>query len=133
ALAKNGHTPIAFDNLGNGHRESVQWGPFEQGDIRDRARLDEVFQTYRPAAIIHFAGLIEVAESVANPVAFFDSNVSGSVTLFSAALRAGIDKIVFSSTAATYGTPQQIPIPDTHPQLPINPSGTGKPLGERVA
>lgn len=132
ALAQNGHTPIAFDNLGNGHRESVQWGPFEQGDIRDRARLDEVFQAYRPAAIIHFAGLIEVAESVANPLAFFDSNVSGSVSLFSAALKAGVDKIVFSSTAATYGTPQQVPIPETHPQLPINPYGTSKLLVEQI-
>lgn len=132
ALAQNGHTPIAFDNLGNGHRESVQWGPFEQGDIRDRARLDEVFQAYRPAAIIHFAGLIEVAESVANPLAYFDSNVSGSVSLFSAALKSGVDKIVFSSTAATYGTPQQVPIPETHPQLPINPYGTSKLLVEQI-
>ncbi|MCP4618224.1 MAG: UDP-glucose 4-epimerase GalE [Bradyrhizobium sp.] len=132
ALAQNGHTPIAFDNLGNGHREFVQWGPFEQGDIRDRNRLDEVLQTYRPAAIIHFAALIEVAESVANPVAFFDNNVSGSVSLFTAALGAGVDKIVFSSTAATYGTPQQIPIPETHPQLPINPYGTSKLLVERI-
>jgi UDP-glucose 4-epimerase len=132
ALAQNGHTPVAFDNLVNGHRESVQWGPFEQGDIRDRNRLDEVLGAYRPAAIIHFAGLIEVAESVANPVAFFDNNVSGSVSLFSAALRAGVDKIVFSSTAATYGTPQQIPIPETHPQVPINPYGTSKLLVERI-
>ena len=132
ALAQNGHTPVAFDNLVNGHREFVQWGPFEQGDIRDRSRLEEVLQTYRPAAIIHFAALIEVAESVANPVAFFDNNVSGSVSLFGAALRAGVDKIVFSSTAATYGIPQQIPMPETHPQIPINPYGTSKLLVERI-
>lgn len=132
ALAQNGHTPITFDNLVNGHREFVQWGPFEQGDIRDRPRLDEVLLAYRPAAIIHFAGLIEVPESVANPLAFFESNVSGSLSLFAAALRAGVDKIVFSSTAATYGIPQQIPILETHPQVPINPYGTSKLLVERI-
>lgn len=132
ALAQNGYTPVAFDNLVNGHREFVQWGPFEQGDIRDRRRLEEVIQAHRPAAIIHFAGLIEVSESIADPVAFFDNNVSGSVSLFAAALRAGIDKIVFSSTAATYGVPQQIPMRETHPQLPISPYGTSKLLVERI-
>ncbi len=132
ALAQNGHTPVTFDSLVNGHREFVQWGPFEQGDVRDRNRLEEVLLAYRPAAIIHFAGLIEVSESVANPVAFFDNNVSGSVSLFAAALRAGIDKIVFSSSAATYGIPQQIPMRETHPQLPINPYGTSKLLVERI-
>jgi UDP-glucose 4-epimerase len=132
ALAQNGHTPVTFDNLVNGHREFVQWGPFEQGDVRDRNRLEEVLLAYQPAAIIHFAGLIEVSESIANPMAFFDNNVSGSVSLFAAALRAGIDKIVFSSTAATYGIPQQIPMRETHPQLPINPYGTSKLLVERI-
>lgn len=132
ALAQNGYTPVAFDNLVNGHREFVQWGPFEQGDIRDRRRLEEVIQAHRPAAIIHFAGLIEVSESIADPVAFFDNNVSGSVSLFAAALRAGIDKIVFSSTAATYGVPQQIPMRETHPQRPISPYGTSKLLVERI-
>jgi UDP-glucose 4-epimerase len=132
ALAQNGHTPVTFDNLVNGHREFVQWGPFEQGDVRDRNRPEEVLLAYQPAAIIHFAGLIEVSESIANPMAFFDNNVSGSVSLFAAALRAGIDKIVFSSTAATYGIPQQIPMRETHPQLPINPYGTSKLLVERI-
>jgi len=132
ALAQNGHTPVTFDNLVNGHREFVQWGPFEQGDVRDRNRLEEVLLAYQPAAIIHFAGLIEVSESIANPMAFFDNNVSGSVSLFAAALRAGIDKIVFSSSAATYGIPQQIPMQETHPQLPINPYGTSKLLVERI-
>ena len=132
ALAQGGYTPVAFDNLVNGHRELVQWGPFEQGDVRDRKRLDEVISTYQPAAIIHFAGLIEVAESITDPVAFFDNNVSGSLTLFAAALAAGIDKLVFSSTCATYGVPQEIPMRETHPQLPISPYGTSKLLVERM-
>jgi UDP-glucose 4-epimerase len=132
ALAQNGFRPVVFDNLVNGHRGFVQWGPFEQGDVRDRDRLDEVISAYQPAAIIHFAGLIEVAESINNPIGFFDNNVSGSVTLFAAALQAGIDKLIFSSTAATYGVPLQIPIPETHPQVPISPYGTSKWLVEKI-
>lgn len=132
ALAEKGFTPVVYDNLVNGHREFVQWGPFEQGDVRDGERLDQVIDSYKPAAIVHFAGLIEVAESMTNPIAFFENNVSGSVTLFAAALRAGIDKIVFSSTCATYGIPQEIPMRESHPQLPISPYGTSKLLVERI-
>jgi UDP-glucose 4-epimerase len=101
-------------------------------DVRDRARLGQVIHSYRPAAIIHFAGLIGVAESVANPIAFFESNVSGSVNLFAVALQAGIDKVVFSSTCATYGIPQEIPMRESHPQLPISPYGTSKLLVEQI-
>src|SRR5450759_676503 len=111
--------PVVFDNLVNGHREFVQWGPFEQGDVRDPERLDRVIRGYRPAAIVHFAGLIAVGQSVSDPVSFFDNNVAGSITLFAAALRAGIDKLVFSSTCATYGIPLAIPIREDHQQMPV--------------
>ena len=132
ALAEKGYTPVVYDNLVNGHREFVQWGPFEQGDVRDGDRLERVISSYRPAAIIHFAGLIEVAKSVINPIAFFDNNVSGSVSLFVAALRAGIDKVVFSSTCATYGIPLEVPMREGHPQLPISPYGTSKLVVEQI-
>lgn len=132
ALAENGYVPVVYDNLVNGHREFVQWGPFEQGDIRDRARLDEVIARHNPTAVIHLAGLIEVSESILNPIGFFDNNVSGSIVLFAAAQKAGIDKIVFSSTCATYGLPQHIPMQESHPQLPITPYGTSKWLVERM-
>lgn len=131
-LAERGYTPVVYDNLINGHREFVQWGPFEYGDVRDRERLEQVINSYSPAAIIHFAGLIEVAESTNNPIAFFENNVSGSVNLFAVALKAGIDKVVFSSTCATYGIPQEIPMRETHPQLPISPYGTSKFLVEQI-
>jgi UDP-glucose 4-epimerase len=120
-LVPEGYTPIVFDSLVNGHRELVQWGPFEQGDVRDRERLDQVISTYKPAAIVHFAGLIEVSQSISDPVAFFESNVSGSITLFAAALHAGID-----------GIPRAVPIREDHPQSPINPYGRSKLMVEQI-
>lgn len=131
-LASKGFTPIVYDNLSNGHAEFVRWGPFEHGDIRDRARLDVVLDTYKPATIVHFAALIEVGESVRNPTGFFENNVAGTLTLMSAAQAAGIDKLVFSSTCATYGLPQAIPMDETHPQAPINPYGRSKLIVEQM-
>ena len=131
-LSRKGYTPIVFDNLVNGHREFVQWGPFEHGDVRDRKRLDQVISAHKPAAIVHFAGLIEVSQSISDPVAFFENNISGSITLFAAALDAGIDKLVFSSTCATYGIPLAVPILEDHPQSPINPYGTSKLMVEQI-
>jgi UDP-glucose 4-epimerase len=132
ALADRGYTPVVYDNLVNGHREFVRWGPLEQGDVRDRARLEQVINSHKPAAIIHFAGLIEVVESIANPIAFFENNVTGSVNVLAAALNAGIDKVVFPSTCATYGIPQAIPMREGHPQFPISPYGTSKLLVELI-
>ncbi len=131
ALAKRGYAPIAFDNLVNGHRKFVNWGPLEVGDIRDKERLEAVIRKYQPAAVIHFAGLIEVGQSFLDPAAFFETNVGGSIALLSAALKAGVDKIVFSSTCATYGIPQG-QLKEDHPQLPINPYGRSKLIVEQI-
>jgi UDP-glucose 4-epimerase len=131
-LYNKGFNPIVFDNLSNGHLEFVRWGPFEDGDIRDRARLDDVFRKHKPEAVVHFAGSIEVGESVKNPAAFFQNNVSGSLNLFCAALDAGVDKLVFSSTCATYGVPERIPLDEAHPQSPINPYGRSKLMVEQI-
>lgn len=131
-LAEKGYTPIVYDNFSNGHREFVKWGPVEEGDIRDRARLDEVFREYAPAAVIHFAALIEVGESVKDPLAFYENNVAGSLTLFAAARAANCRRLVFSSTCATYGVPEQTPMTETHPQAPINPYGRSKLITEEI-
>ncbi|WP_281976365.1 UDP-glucose 4-epimerase GalE [Pseudorhizobium flavum] len=131
-LAERGYQPIVFDNLSNGHPEFVRWGPLEEGDIRDRKRLDEVFATHRPDAVLHFAALIEVGESVKDPVAFYENNVVGALTLLSAAMSAGVDAFVFSSTCATYGLPDQVPMDETHRQVPINPYGRTKWIVEQA-
>lgn len=131
-LAERGYLPVAFDNLSNGHSEFVQWGPLEVGDIRDRQRLDEVFAQYRPDAVLHFAALIEVGESVKDPVAFYDNNVVGTLTLLAASMAAGVEAFVFSSTCATYGLPDQVPMDESHKQAPINPYGRTKLIVEQA-
>ena len=125
-LAASGHTPVVYDDLSNGHRDAVRWGPFEVGDVTDGARLREVIRTHKPRAVIHFAGLIEVGISVADPAAFYHTNVNGSLTLLRAMADEGVGSIVFSSTAAVYGQPDSVPIPETAPSLPINPYGETK-------
>ncbi|MBW9118001.1 UDP-glucose 4-epimerase GalE [Rhizobium cauense] len=131
-LANKGFKPVVFDNFSNGHREFVKWGPAEVGDIRDRARLDEVLAKHQPAAILHFAALIEVGESVKDPVAFYENNVIGTLTLLAAAQAAGVKAFVFSSTCATYGLPQSVPLDETHRQVPINPYGRTKYIVEQA-
>ncbi|WP_291846082.1 UDP-glucose 4-epimerase GalE [Bradyrhizobium sp.] len=131
-LFQKGFTPIAYDDLSNGHAQFAKWGPLEIGDVRDRKRLDEVLAKHKPVAIIHFAARIEISESVRNPIDCYDNNVGGTISLLRSALAAGIDKIVFSSTCATYGVPSSIPICESHPQAPINPYGRSKLIVEQI-
>ncbi len=126
ALATQGFTPVAYDNLCSGNAEAVKWGPFEQGDIRDAARLDEVMAKYKPVATMHFAALIQVGGSVPYPAKYYDNNVYGSYMLLEAGRRHGIKNMVFSSTAAVYGIPEYTPIPESHTLKPINPYGQTK-------
>ncbi len=126
ALAGAGYTPVSYDNLVNGHRDLVRWGPLEEGDILDGARLDEVIDQYRPGAVMHFAAFAEVAESVREPERYFRNNVEGSRSVLDAMVRHGIVRIVFSSTCAVYGMPDVVPIPEETPRHPINPYGETK-------
>lgn len=132
ALAAKGYVPVVYDNFSSGHREFVKWGPAEEGDIRDRARLRDVLAVHKPAAVLHFAGLIEVGQSFKEPEAFYDINVGGSLALLQAMMEADIRAFVFSSTCATYGTPTYMPLDEAHPQAPINPYGRTKHIVEQA-
>lgn len=132
ALAQAGMTPIVYDNLVRGNRWAVKWGPFEEGDIQDGDRLKGVFQKYKPVAIMHFAAYAYVGESIHEPAMYYNNNLTGSLSLVNAALASGIDKIIFSSTCATYGLPHHQFINEAHPQEPINPYGASKLMVERV-
>jgi UDP-arabinose 4-epimerase len=126
ALARAGYTPVTYDSLVTGHREAVKWGPLEIGDTRDAARLGAVIGEYRPVAAMHFAAFIAVGESVQDPAKYYDNNVFGSLSLLRALRDGGVDRIVFSSTAAVYGEPETASIAEDHPRRPINPYGFSK-------
>lgn len=132
ALAAAGREPVTYDDLERGSREAVRWGPLEVGDLRDRARLEQVLDRHEPTAVIHFAALAYVGESMQDPGRYYDNNVGGTVSLLEACRGRGIDRVVFSSTCATYGEPSRVPIPDDHLQEPVNPYGASKLMVERI-
>ena len=132
ALSRAGYLPVTYDSLVYGHEWAVKWGPLERGDILDRARLAEVIETYKPNAIMHFAAFAYVGESVSDPGKYYKNNVVGSLNLLEAARDFGIEQFVFSSTCATYGIPETLPITENTPQRPINPYGASKMMVERM-
>jgi len=132
ALAAAGYTPVTFDNLVYGHADLVKWGPLERGDLLDGERIRQVIAHYRPQAVMHFAAYAYVGESVTEPAKYYRNNVVGTLNLLDAMRESGVGRLVFSSTCATYGEPQQIPISESHPQQPINPYGTTKLMIEQV-
>jgi len=121
-----------LDDLSTGHRGFVQWGELVEADIRDRAALDRVFAAQRFDAVMHFCARSLVGESVADPYAYYASNVGGTLTLLQAMRAHGVDRLVFSSTAAVFGHPQADRIDEDHPQKPINPYGASKLMVERI-
>jgi UDP-glucose-4-epimerase GalE len=132
ALFKAGYFPIAFDNLEYGYERAVKWGPLEVGDISNRTRLDQVIEKYEPHAIMHFAAYTYVGESIENPGKYYRNNLAGSLTLLEAMRDKHIKKIIFSSSCATYGVPEKIPLTEDHPQNPINPYGSSKLMIEKI-
>jgi UDP-arabinose 4-epimerase len=132
ALKLAGFEPITFDNMVYGHEWAVKWGPLIKGDILDGQALDVVFAKYRPLAVLHFAAFAYVGESVTDPEKYYRNNVAGTLSLLSAMRRAGCPHIVFSSTCATYGVPQELPLREDHPQRPINPYGWTKLMMEQT-
>ena len=126
ALKAAGYIPVTFDNLVTGWQDAVKFGPFEQGDLMDRARLDEVFAAHRPVAVMHFAALSQVGESMQEPGKYWRNNVAGSLNLIEAAVAAGCLDFVFSSTCATYGDQDNVVLDETCAQYPINAYGASK-------
>ena len=132
ALSAAGFLPVAYDKLIYGHRYAVKWGPLEIGDIRDRARLDEILVKYQPVAVLHFAAFAYVGESVLEPGKYYMNNVAGTLELLEAMRARLIHSIVFSSTCATYGIPVEQPITEQMRQEPVNPYGRSKLMIERI-
>ncbi|GBE15543.1 UDP-glucose 4-epimerase [bacterium BMS3Abin14] len=132
ALATAGYTPVSLDNLSTGHADLVKWGPLEVGDVGDGKRVKDVLKKYRPSACIHFAGYIQVGESVLDPLKYYRNNVSGSIALLGSLLESGVMSFIFSSSAAVYGIPRISPIPDDYPPAPINPYGESKRIVEGI-
>jgi UDP-glucose-4-epimerase GalE len=132
ALVAAGHVPVTLDNLCRGHREAVRWGPLEQGDVLDAARLDQVFEHHRPQSVMHFAALANVGESMSDPDACFRNNVTGTLNLLEAMRRHGVTRFVFSSSCAVYGVPERVPIVESAQRSPINPYGSSKLMVETM-
>lgn len=126
ALRNAGYVPVTFDSLNTGWREAVKFGPFEEGDLADRARLDEVFAKWKPVAVMHFAALSLVGESMRDPAKYWRTNVLCALNLIEAASAAGCLDFVFSSTCATYGDQDGVVLDENTAQRPINAYGGSK-------
>lgn len=132
ALKAAGFTPVTYDNLVTGWKDAVKFGPFEQGELSDRSRLDAVFAQYRPVAVMHFAALSQVGEAMSEPGRYWRNNVEGSLTLIEAATAAGCLNFVFSSTCATYGEHDNVVLDEGTPQEPLNAYGASKRAVEDI-
>ncbi len=133
-LRKKGYNPVVLDNLSRGHRELVKWGDFIEGDLGDESLLADIFSRYSIDTVMHFAAFAYVGESVEKPDIYYENNTFKSLRMLNAMRKAGVHKLIFSSTCATYGEilPGRIPIEEDHPQHPINPYGWSKLMFERI-
>lgn len=131
-LYEKGIDTVVLDDLSDGHRESVICGEWVRGSFGDRALLDSLMAKYAFDAVIHFAAFASVPDSVAHPARYYHNNVTNMQALLDACVAHGVKHFVFSSSAATFGEPQYTLIDEKHPQLPINPYGTTKLIGEKL-
>jgi UDP-glucose 4-epimerase len=131
-LSKKGYQPVVLDNFVHGHHEAVKWGPFIEGDISDRALLEDVFSTHDIRAVMHFGGFCYVGDSVRNPRDYYRNNVTATLNLLEAMIDSKIPSFIFSSSCTVYGEPEEFPIKETHPTNPINPYGRCKLMVEQI-
>jgi UDP-arabinose 4-epimerase len=132
ALSRAGYMPVVFDNLERGHEWAVKWGPLEHGDIRNEKDLNRLFEARRPWAVMHFAAYAYVGESTLEPSKYYDTNVGGTAKLLKACAAFGCRNVVFSSSCATYGAPERLPLKEDDAQKPVNPYGYTKLVVERM-
>ena len=131
-LNKEGYETIIFDNLVYGHREAVKWGTFVRGDLANQADIEAVFSSYKIDAVFHFAAYAYVGESVTEPEKYYYNNVVNTLNLLHVMKQHGCNRIIFSSTCATYGEPERVPITEDMAQNPINPYGRTKLMVEEI-
>ncbi|HLX81375.1 MAG TPA: UDP-glucose 4-epimerase GalE [Burkholderiales bacterium] len=132
ALSRAGHAVTVVDNLSTGHRDAARFGRFVEGDLRDGNALEKLFCDTAFDAVMHFAACCYVGESVEQPAKYYENNVVGTLNLLAAMRAAGVDRLVFSSSCATYGDPVRLPMDELHPQNPVNPYGMTKFAVERA-
>lgn len=132
ALNLQGYETVVLDNLSYGHKEFVKWGVFEEVDLNNLSEIRRVFKKYSIDAVLHFAAFTYVGESVENPQKYYLNNLRNTLNLLQVMMEENVKYFVFSSTCATYGIPQQIPITEDHPQNPISPYGKGKYMVEQI-
>ncbi len=131
-LGEKGYDLIVYDNLYSGHKEAVLYGDFIKGDISDKDKLREIFNRFKPDVVMHFAAYIEVGESVFKPFKYYRNNTCNAINLVETMIECGVKNFIFSSTAATYGNPEKMPITEDFPLNPINPYGQSKAFFEKV-
>ena len=131
-LNESGYETVVFDNLVYGHKEAVKWGELVVGDLADQQSLEELFDKYSFDAVLHFAAYAYVGESIENPEKYYYNNVANTLNLLHAMKNHGCRRLIFSSTCATYGEPESVPITEDMPQNPINPYGATKLMVERI-
>jgi UDP-glucose 4-epimerase len=133
AFLQKGHTVIVVDNLSTGYRDAIDPGArFYELDIADTSALKHLFNAQKPDAVVHFASFIQVGESVIAPDKYYQNNLVATLSLLDAMRDAGVNKFIFSSTAAVYGKPDYVPLDEVHPKLAINPYGRSKWMVEQV-
>ena len=131
-LRGRGFNPITFDNLVHGFEDYVRWGDLYKGDLANPQEIASCFEKYPIEAVIHFAAYINVGESVSDPLKYYENNVRNSIHLLQVAKTHEVNKLIFSSSAAVYGTPESTPIDEEHPLKPINSYGRGKQMVEEI-
>lgn len=131
-LAEAGVRPIVLDNLSTGHADAVKWGPLVRADVRDRDAVAKALRDHRVQTVMHFAASAYVGQSMQDPALYYDNNVAGMIGLLAACRAAGVRRVVLSSSCATYGIPDRLPITEDTPQRPINPYGWTKLICEQM-